>query len=141
MQTIVQADSLITLNFRIALKNGTEVMSTFGATPATLKLGSGELSANLERCLTGVVVGQRQLFPLEAAQAFGVRNQALMERVPLSELPEGVEEMTLLEFTADDGSKQAGLVGEITEGMALVDFNHPLAGHDIVFEVEVIGIL
>ncbi|MDD5298510.1 MAG: FKBP-type peptidyl-prolyl cis-trans isomerase [Rhodocyclaceae bacterium] len=141
MQTIVQADSLVTLNFRIALKNGTPIISTFESTPATLKLGSGELSANLERCLTGITVGSRHVFPLDAEQAFGVRRQELMEKVPVSDLPEGVEVGTLVEFTTDDGGKHAGLVGEITEGLALVDFNHPLAGHKITFEVEVIGIL
>jgi len=141
MQTIVQPDSLVTLNFRIALKDGTVVISTFESTPATLKLGSGELSTNLERCLTGAIIGQRHVFPLEAAQAFGERKPEMMERVLVSELPEGTELGTMLEFTADNGEKHSGLVGEITEGMALVDFNHPLAGHMITFEVEVIGIL
>ncbi len=141
MQTIVQPNSLVTLNFRIALSNGTEVMTTFGSTPATLQLGNGELSPNLERCLTGVVVGQRQVFPLEAAQAFGERNPALLDKVPVASLPEEVEEMTLVEFSAEDGSKHAGLVTEIQGDLALVDFNHPLAGHNIVFEVEVIGVL
>ncbi len=141
MQTIVQPDSLVTLNFRISLKNGTPIISTFESTPATLKLGSGELSANLERCLTGIQVGSRHVFPLAAAQAFGERQRELMETVPVAELPEGIEAGTLVEFTTDEGGKHAGLVGEITEGMALVDFNHPLAGHAISFEVEVIGIL
>lgn len=141
MQTIVQPDSLVTLNYRISLPEGVELISTFESTPATLKLGSGELSANLERCLTGVIVGQKQTFPLEAEQAFGVHNPALMEKIPVDTLPEDVEEMTLVEFTAPDGAKYAGLVREIEGTTALVDFNHPLAGRAILFEVEVIGIL
>lgn len=141
MQTIVQPDSLITLNYRISLPDGAELISTFESTPATLKLGSGELSPNLERCLVGVLAGQRQVFALEPEQAFGVHNPALVETLPVDNLPDDVEEMTLVEFTAPDGAKYAGLVREITGNNALVDFNHPLAGRSITFEVEVIGIL
>lgn len=141
MQTIVQPDSLVTLNFRIALKNGTPVISTFESTPATLKLGSGELSVNLERCLAGLALGEKKTFDLAAADAFGERQRDMMGRVPMADLPEGVEEMTMVQFVADDGQTHTGLVGEIQGDMALVDFNHPLAGHAISFEVEVIGIL
>ena len=141
MTTIVQPNSHLTLNYRISLEDGTSLISTFEATPATLQLGNNDLSANLERCLIGVQVGQRQVFPLEAAAAFGEHNPNLLENMPVSNLPDDVEDMTLVEFTAPDGAKYAGLVREIKDGMAQVDFNHPLAGRAIIFEVEVIGIL
>ena len=141
MQTIVQPTSHLTLNYRISLEDGTSLISTFESTPATLQLGNGNLSPNLERCLIGVQVGQRQIFPLEPEQAFGVHNPNLLERMPVANLPDDVEEMTLVEFTAPDGNKYAGLVREIEGDTAQVDFNHPLAGRAILFEVEVIGII
>lgn len=141
MQTIVQPNSHITLNYRISLEDGTSLISTFESTPATLQLGNGDLSVNLERCLVGVMVGQKQIFPLAAEQAFGVHNPQLVETMPLSVLPDDVEDMTLVEFTAPDGAKYAGLVREIVGDKATVDFNHPLAGRAIRFEVEVIGVL
>ena len=139
----VKADSLVTLHYRIASSDDVELISTFGATPATLQLGNGELAPTLERCLTGLRVGERKEFRLEPQQAFGPHRPQLLQRLPRANLPEGKEiaMLTLLEFTAANGGRYTGLVRELDEDAALVDFNHPLAGKSIRFEVEVIGIL
>ncbi len=143
MTDTVQPDSLVTLHYRLALDDDTELLNTFGATPATLQLGSGELVPTLERCLTGVTVGERHVFLLEPEQAFGPHNPKLVERFTRVDLPPGKElqELALIEFTAPDGSTYTGLVRELTDDGAVIDFNHPLAGKALRFEVEVIGIL
>lgn len=143
MNAVVGARSLVTLHYRIALADDTELISTFGATPATLQLGNGELAPTLERCLVGLPVGARHVFLLEPAQAFGAHDAALVERRARSELPQQAElrETALIEFEAADGSAYTGFVRELTESDALIDFNHPLAGKSIRFEVEVIGVL
>jgi FKBP-type peptidyl-prolyl cis-trans isomerase SlpA len=140
----VRLDSLVTLHYRVATADDTEVVATFGSTPATLQLGSGELAPTLEACLEDLPVGERHVFLLEPQQAFGPHNPELVKRLSKSELPkggEGIEPLTLVEFEAPNGAKFAGLVRELDETSALVDFNHPLAGKSIRFEVEVIGIL
>ena len=71
MSEVVTENSLLTLHYRLALADDTELVSTFGAKPATLQLGSGELAPVLERCLIGLAAGQRTVFLLEAEQAFG----------------------------------------------------------------------
>jgi FKBP-type peptidyl-prolyl cis-trans isomerase SlpA len=143
MSAVVTANSLLTLHYRLALADDTELVSTFGAKPATLQLGSGELAPVLERCLIGLAAGQRTVFLLEAEQAFGPHNPQLMQRLARSELPDAGElrEMALIEFKAPNGAAYTGLVRELTAEDALVDFNHPLAGKAIRFEVDVIGIL
>ena len=139
---IVQPDSLITLHYRIATPDGQPLIDTFRSTPATLQLGVGELAPTLERLLAGIEVGKRQVFLLEPDQAFGPHNPALVEKVKREHMPdEDIEPMSIMEFTAPDGSRYSGLVREIDERMAVIDFNHPLAGKAIRFEVEVIGIL
>lgn len=140
----VKLDSLVTLNYRIATADDTEVISTFGATPATLQLGSGELAPPLEMCLEDLPVGEHHVFLLEPEQAFGPHNPGLVKRLPTSELPNGgrdIGPLTLVEFAAPNGAKFTGLVREMNRATALVDFNHPLAGKSIRFEVKVIGIL
>lgn len=138
----VHPDSLVTLHYCIALPNGQPLINTFEGTPATLQLGAGELAPSLERLLAGVEVGKRQTFLLEADQAFGPHNPALVERIQRRHMPdEDIEPMSIMEFTAPDGSRYAGLVKEIDDTVAVIDFNHPLAGKAIRFEVEVIGIL
>lgn len=143
----VKLDSLITLHYRVATGDDIEVIATFGSTPATLQLGSGELAPPLEACLEDLPVGERHVFLLEPSQAFGPHNPDLVRRMPKGELPNGgadITPLTLVEFAAPSelgGAKFAGLVREIDESAALVDFNHPLAGKSIRFEVEVIGVL
>lgn len=140
----VKRDSLVTLHYRLATADDTEIVATFGSTPATLQLGSGELAPPLEACLEDLPVGERHVFLLEPDQAFGPHNPDLLMRMPKSELPNGgadIGVLTLVEFAAPNGGKFAGLVRELDETSALVDFNHPLAGKAIRFEVEVIGIL
>ncbi len=143
----VKLDSLVTLHYRVATADDTEVIATFGSTPASLQLGSGELAPPLEACLEDLPVGERHVFLLEPAQAFGPHNPELVKRLPKTELPKGgagIDVLTLVEFEAPPqlgGAKFAGMVREMDETSALVDFNHPLAGKSIRFEVEVIGIL
>ena len=140
----VRLDSLVTLHYRVATGDDIEVIATFGSTPATLQLGSGELAPPLEACLEDLPVGERHVFLLEPSQAFGLHNPDLVQRMPKGDLPNGgtdITPLTLVEFAAPNGAKFTGLVREIDDTTALIDFNHPLAGKSIRFEVEVIGIL
>jgi FKBP-type peptidyl-prolyl cis-trans isomerase SlpA len=143
MNTVIQPDSLVTLHYRIAAPDGSEFVSTFEATPATLQLGSEELAPALERCLTGLAEGEHKVFVLEPRDAFGVHNAQMVARVPRDALPpKAVPELHgIIEFPSPDGSRYAGVVLEMDDEGVLVDFNHPLAGKTIRFEVHVVGIL
>lgn len=143
MTDTVSDNSLITLHYAIFSDNGQPLVSTFETTPATLQLGRGELLPSLERCLLGLPFNERTVFVLEPDQAFGPYNDNLIEHVPRALLPSdgSAEEMAIIEFTAPDGAKFAGLLREWQGDVAIMDFNHPLAGKRIRFEVEVISIL
>ena len=142
MTQIVQPDSLLTLHYRISLENGQPLISTFESTPATMQLGRGDIAPTLERCLAGVTVGERHTFLLVPENAFGAHREDLVEKVRLEDFPDGaeVEPMVIMEFTAPDGTRYPGLIREVLDTHAIIDFNHPLAGKSIRFEVEVIGI-
>lgn len=145
----VQPDSFLTLHYRLSGIDGTEHVSTFDMSPSTLQMGGGQLAATLEHCLLGLGVGERHVFELEAEDAFGPHNPRLVERIARSALPPEIElkENSLIEFSAPDGGipgTQGGFAGflrELTDTSALFDFNHPLAGQAVRFEVEIIGIL
>ena len=143
MTETVRAGSLITLHYRVATGDDTELVSTFDSNPATLQLGTGELAPTLEHCLIGVAVGERHVFLLDADQAFGSHNPQLTQRVARSALPPdaSLELHGLIEFAAPGGGKFTGIVRELDDAAVLVDFNHPLAGKPVRFEVEIIGIL
>jgi FKBP-type peptidyl-prolyl cis-trans isomerase SlpA len=139
----VAQDSLLTLHYRLSTADDTEVVSTFATTPATLQLGSGELVPTLEQCLIGLQAGERHVFLLEPDQAFGAHNPDLVQRVARAELPdaEAVALHGTVQFAAPGGGSFAGLVRALDDDSATIDFNHPLAGQSVRFEVEVLGIL
>ena len=143
MSETVRAGTLITLHYRVATGDDTELVSTFGSTPATLQLGNGELAPPLEHCLIGINVGERHVFLLEADQAFGSHNPQLTQRMARTALPpdSSPELHGLIQFAAPNGDKFTGIVRELDDEAVLVDFNHPLAGKPVRFEVEIIGIL
>jgi FKBP-type peptidyl-prolyl cis-trans isomerase SlpA len=143
MSETVKPDSLVTLHYRLATVDDIEIVSTFDATPATLQLGSGELAPPLEAHLNGLPVGARRIFTLGPEEAFGPHNTQLLQRLPRAELPAAgkIELHALVEFVAPGGGKFTGMIRELDADSALVDFNHPLAGKTIRFEVEVVGIL
>lgn len=147
----VQPDSYLTLHYSLADRDGNEYVSTFDMSPATLQMGGEQLVATLEHCLLGLSVGERHVFQIDAADAFGEHNPRLIERISRSALPPDLElkENSLIEFAAPDGATPipgtsggiAGYLRELTDTTALFDFNHPLAGKPICFEVEIIGIM
>lgn len=140
MSQTVAANSLVTLHYRITLPNGQPLISTFDATPATLQLGAGEMLPGMEQLIIGLEIGSNHVFELEPENAFGPHRPELMERVKREHMPnEEIEPMSIMEFTAPDGSRYSGLVHEIDAQSALIDFNHPLAGKSIRFEVKIIG--
>ena len=146
--TIIHPGSFLTLHYRLAGPDGTDVINTFAEKPATLSLGIGQLAPAMEARLIGLVEGTRQTFELAAGEAFGDRNPELLQRVKLSLLHElgdpeaeyGVGDV--VQFPTPDGQgAYAGVVREVGEGWLLFDFNHPLAGHPVRFEVQVLGVL
>ena len=148
----VQPDSYLTLHYSLADLDGNEYVSTFDMSPATLQMGGGQLVVTLEHCLLGLSTGERHVFQIDAEDAFGEHNPRLVERIARSALPPELElkENSLIEFAAPEGEASAipgtgggiaGYLRELTDTTALFDFNHPLAGKPIRFEVEIIGIM
>ena len=144
---VVTPTSYLTLHYRLAAKNGVEIISTFNESPATLQIGEGQLAPALEQCLMGLSEGAHQTFELLPEQAYGPRNPELLQHVSLATLRENsaLNEQyvvgDLVEFNAPSGGKFAGVLRSIDGQSGLFDFNHPLAGQDVIFEVRIIGIL
>ena len=147
---VVQPGSFLTLHYRLAGSHGINFINTFDGKPATLSLGAGELSPALEARLLGLPEGTRATFELAAGEAFGERNPELLQWVArklLDELGAPVEPYQVgdvVQFPTPDGLGQyAGAVQQVKgPGDAVqFDFNHPLAGQPVVFEVQLIGVL
>ena len=143
----VQPGSFLTLHYRLAGPQG-DVINTFEGQPATLTLGASELSPAMEQRLMGLAEGTRQVFDLAAGEAFGQRNPEMLQWVSLQLLrefgdpDERYEVGDVVQFPAPQGQGSfAGAVQQAREDAVLFDFNHPLAGQPVTFEVLVIGVL
>ena len=146
--TSIQQGSFLTLHYRLAGPDGADVVNTFADKPATLSLGSGQLAPAIEERLIGLEEGVHTRFELPAGAAFGPRNPELLQRVKLSLLHElGDPEAEyavgdVVQFPTPDGQgSYAGVVREAGDDWLLFDFNHPLAGQPVSFEVRVLGVL
>ena len=144
----VQPGSFLTLHYRLAGPDGADIINTFNDKPATLSLGTGELAPAMDARLLGLAEGTRTSFELAAGEAFGERNAELIQRVKRSLLDElgdpdeqyGVGDV--VQFPTPDGQgSYAGVVREVGGDWLLFDFNHPLAGKPVHFEVHLIGVL
>jgi len=140
--------SHLTLHYRLTIAaTGADVINTFEGKPATLQLGIGQMAEPLEQRLQGLEEGIERVFELEPAEGFGERNPELVQRVSKAMLTANSEPGMryvpgdLLEFPAPNGDRFAGVLKEIDERGAVFDFNHPLAGQRIRFQVRILGIL
>jgi FKBP-type peptidyl-prolyl cis-trans isomerase SlpA len=144
----IQPGSFLTLHYRLAGPDGADVVNTFNDKPATLSLGTGQLAPAIEARLLGLPEGAHEAFDLPAGSAFGERNPELLQRVKMTLLhslgdpDERYAVGDVVQFPTPDGQgRYAGVVREVGVDWLLFDFNHPLAGQPVRFEVRVLGVL
>jgi len=147
----IQPGSFLTLHYRLSGPSG-DVVNTFGGTPATLTLGTGALAPAMEERLIGLPEGSRTTIELPAGAAFGPRSadmQQWMARKVLTDMGDASETYAVgdvVKFPTPDGKGEfAGVIRDFRSDdkgdAVLFDFNHPLAGQPVTFEVQVIGVL
>ena len=138
----IGAGSTVTLHLTLALEDGRIAESTFGDEPHTFTLGDGSLLPGLELALYGLCPGDTQHLVLHPAQAYGLRDPAKRHHLPRTAFAGDItlEPGLIIGFTDSGGEEIAGTVLSVTDTAVEVDFNHPLAGHAITFEVEIIDV-
>ena len=146
--TRVEPASFLTLHYRLAGPQG-DVINTFTGRPATLSLGTGELAPAVEQRLLGLEEGTRTVFEIPAGEAYGERNPDFLQwlaRQDLNELGDPDEHYAvgdIIQLPTPGGEGQIGAVVRAVreDGALRLDFNHPLAGQPVTFEVHLIGVL
>ncbi len=142
MTTITQ-NSAVTLHFTIKLKDGSVADSTHNmGKPAKFVMGDGSLSENFESCLLDLTVGDNQVIELKAQDAFGLPNPDNIHHMDRAKFvgDAEVEVGTIMAFSGPDGAEIPGIITEVAGDSVTVDFNHPLAGQDVSFEVEILSV-
>jgi len=143
MKYNVSPGSTVTLHLSLTLEDGTVAESTFDDEPLTFTMGEGVLASGLELALYGLYPGDTQRIELAPEQTFGRRDPANIHRLARSVFPADmqIDPGVIVGFETPDGDEVGGAVLALDEESVEVDFNHPLAGHVISFDVEIIDVI
>jgi FKBP-type peptidyl-prolyl cis-trans isomerase SlpA len=131
----------ITLHFSLAPANDPEALidSNFDKSPVSFDYGDGNILAGFEALMLGLKAGDKKSFVVNAEQAFGLKNEDNIQRYPSYQFPADLvmEKGLMINFSDAAGNEQAGVVSSFNADNVTIDFNHPLAGLDIIFTVDI----
>jgi len=133
----------ITLNFSVALPGGDLLDSTFErAEPPSFVFGDGSLLPGFEAAIVGLSAGDHRRFTIPAADAFGIWQEDNVQHFPRHQFKELLlEPGMVMHFSDASGAELPGVIKGFPDGRVEVDFNHPLAGRDLVFEVDILRVV
>jgi FKBP-type peptidyl-prolyl cis-trans isomerase SlpA len=137
----IGSDKEVTLHFALKLDNGDVVDSTFDKQPATFKVGDGSLLPGFEQALFGLKAGDKRTLQVEPEQGFGQPNPQNVQVMGRSQF-EGMDlsEGLLVIFNDAANTELPGIVKAFDDSQVTIDFNHPLAGKTLSFDVEIIEV-
>ena len=140
----IQPGATVTLHFSLMFASGEEIDTTRTGEPASFVVGDGSLLPGFEAVLMGQRAGFAEQLAIPAAEAFGERNPANIQVLPRAKFADMVGDLSLekglvVSFQAPDG-ELPGVVVEVYEESVKIDFNHPLSGNDITFDVAVLEV-
>jgi FKBP-type peptidyl-prolyl cis-trans isomerase SlpA len=143
MKLPIGLDSSVILHLSLTLEDGTVAESTFGDEPLSFVMGDGTLVRGLELGLYGLRPGDTQRLVLYPEQAFGLRDPDKIHRMRRADFDDEMvlEPGVIIGFETPDGEEIPGSVSAVGDESVEIDFNHPLAGHTVIFNVEIIDVL
>jgi len=127
------------LNFSVSLEDGSEVDTNFGEDSVSFVVGDGSLLPGFEQLLFGMSPGERQMFVVPPEEAFGQPNDNNVQVLPRTQFDDDVELEIGMVFAFEDagGGEVPGMIISFGGEEVTVDFNHPLSGRTILFDVLV----
>lgn len=138
----IRHHSHVSMHFSLALEDGTQAISTFDEEPLIFQMGDGTLQPGLELGLFGLRTGDIQTLTLTPDQAYGWHDDKMIHHMPLTDFAGKIdpEPGQVVAFTTAEGEEAPGIVLSVEGDQVKVDFNHPLAGHDVVYKVEILSV-
>ena len=142
MSAVIEKGSKVTLHFSLKLDDGSVVDSTPSDKPAFLTIGDGNLPEGFEETLYGLASGEDRVSRIPPEKAFGMPNPNNVQRIPRGSFASGVEleEGLVMSFSDAANSELPGVVRTFDDEVVEVDFNHPLSGRHLIFEVQILDV-
>ncbi len=138
----INLNSLVLMHYSLAMTNGTIIESSFDDEPLQITMGSGQLTDGMELAIVGLEEDAEQILTLTSEQCFGERDESNIHDMKLSDFTDELQPETGLTFNfgTDEGLEILGTIRSVKNETVEVDFNHPLAGHALVFSVKILGV-
>lgn len=141
MTEIKQGDT-VRIHYTGTLLDGSTFDSSEGRDPLQFEVGSGQIIVGLDNALPGMTVGERKKVEVTCVEAYGPINPAMRQSIPREGIPDDIplDIGTQLQMQTPDGQALPVTVVEVDDATVTLDANHPLAGQDLIFDIEVVSI-
>ena len=132
----------VRINYTGTLDNGETFDSSAGREPLEFELGSGQIIPGLDAAINGMAVGDKKIVNVPFDQAYGAVNEQARQAVPRGQIPDNIplEPGTQLQMQTPQGQVVQVTVSQVSDDEVTLDANHPLAGKDLTFDIEIMGI-
>ncbi|MBK1635197.1 FKBP-type peptidyl-prolyl cis-trans isomerase [Rhodovulum adriaticum] len=140
--TQVKAGDKVRIHYTGTLADGTTFDSSEGREPLEFTVGSGEIIPGLDKALPGMTAGDKKTVEIPCAEAYGEANPDAKQAIPRAQVPADIplDIGTRLQLQTPQGQAMPVVVAEVTEEHVVLDANHPLAGQDLTFAIELVSI-
>lgn len=137
-----QAGQTVRVHYRGTLDDGSEFDSSAGRDPLMFTLGEESVIPGFEAAVADLEVGVSTTVTIPAADAYGERMEEAIQSAPIEIFGETVPEVGLMiGLQNEDGQQAAAVIADVLDDIVLLDFNHPLAGQNLTFELTLVEIL
>lgn len=137
---MIQNGSTVNVHYTGRLTDGEVFDTSEGKEPLSFTVGTGQIIPGFENAIIGKIAGDKVTVNIPAAEAYGEIREDLVVKVPNSQLPGAVEVGMSLQAQAENGMPVNVTVKEVNEDHAVIDGNHPFAGKELVFDIEVVSV-
>ena len=140
--TQVKSGDTVKVHYKGTLADGTTFDSSEGRDPLEFEVGSGQIIPGLEKAIPGMEVGDKKTVEVPTDEAYGPLDPAAKQAVPRADIPDDIplDIGTQLQVQTPQGQTLQVMVAEVTDEQVTLDANHPLAGKDLTFDVELVEI-
>ena len=141
MQQAKSGDT-VKVHYHGRLTDGTTFDSSAGREPLEFEVGSGSVIAGFDNGVTGMSVGEKKTIQIPVDLAYGPKDPTMLVEFPVANFPEDMKPEVGMQLNMTNGSGQVipVVIVEVGEETVILDANHPLAGQDLVFEIELVEI-
>ncbi|HEX6924892.1 MAG TPA: peptidylprolyl isomerase [Longimicrobiaceae bacterium] len=134
-----QPGDTVRVHYTGSLEDGSVFDSSRGRDPLEFTVGSGRVISGFDQAVTGMAEGEERTVTIPAAEAYGDHRDDLVFSVPREQFPPGMEPAVGLEVQLTQGGQRAiARISEVTDDAVTLDANHPLAGKDLTFDLELV---